>query len=168
MALYVEEDEFFQEEAEEPYENQMEERLVQALGHHVQDSVNQALIKALRPFKQPLVRFGQRELMGRPSDNRVIDNQLPDVSRTQRAYRGPRSSAEILSQMASSVLRDHEYEQDLNELPKELSSQGLSHPEDSQSSASHCSDSEKTQDEPKVSGSDNKGAAVSVTRTIGL
>ncbi|KAJ1218975.1 hypothetical protein NDU88_006546 [Pleurodeles waltl] len=40
MAYYAEEDKFYQQEAEEPYDNQMEESLVQALGHYVQESVN--------------------------------------------------------------------------------------------------------------------------------
>ncbi|KAJ1154909.1 hypothetical protein NDU88_007652 [Pleurodeles waltl] len=150
MAYYAEEDEFFQQEAEEPYDNQMEERLVQALGHHVQDSVNQALFEALKPFTQHLVCYGQRELMGRPSHARMPDTLIPDMSRTQKGPGGTKSSVDILSQMASLVLGDHEYEQDLTEIPKELSSQGMLCLEESQSSASYSSDSEKTRDEPKV------------------
>ncbi|KAJ1156210.1 hypothetical protein NDU88_008934 [Pleurodeles waltl] len=146
MAYYAEEDKFFQVEAEEPYENQMDERLVLALDHHLQDSVNQALIEALKPFTQPLVRFGQRELMGRTSDDRVTDN--PDVNRSKSVPRAPRSSMEMLSQVASSVLRDHEYEQDITDTPGVGSSQGLMRPEDSESYPSHSSDSEKTFDEP--------------------
>ncbi|KAJ1215562.1 hypothetical protein NDU88_003170 [Pleurodeles waltl] len=150
MAYYAEEEEFYQVEVEEPCENHMEERLVLALDHHVQVSVNQALIKALKPFTQPLVHFGQRELMGRPSDDRITDN--PDVNRTQRVPRGLRSLTEILSQMASSILRDHEYEQDITSTSRGLLWQGLLHPEDSQSSASNSSDSEKMRDKPKISG----------------
>ncbi|KAJ1161131.1 hypothetical protein NDU88_001618 [Pleurodeles waltl] len=55
--------------------------------------------------------------------------------------------------MATSVLRDHEYEQDLIENPGRLSTHELARPEESQSSASHSSDSERARDEPKVSGS---------------
>ncbi|KAJ1149504.1 hypothetical protein NDU88_002311 [Pleurodeles waltl] len=152
MAYYAEEDEFFQQEAEDPYDNQMEEKLVQALGHHVQDSVNQALNKALKPFTHPLVCYGQRELMGRPSLARMSDTVIPDTSQTQKAPGGPRSLVEILSHVDSSVLRDHECEQDLSEIPRELSSQGMLCPEDSQSSASHSSDLERTREEPKMMG----------------
>ncbi|KAJ1213850.1 hypothetical protein NDU88_001480 [Pleurodeles waltl] len=152
IAYYAEEHELFQQEAEELYDSQMEERLVQALGHHMQDFVNQALVKALKPFTQPLVRYGQRELMGRPSQTRMSKSENPDASRTQKVPGGTRSSADILSQMASSVLRAHEYEQDLSEIPGELSSHSMLCPEDSQSSASNSCDSEKTQGEPKMSG----------------
>ncbi|KAJ1169291.1 hypothetical protein NDU88_001184 [Pleurodeles waltl] len=61
----AEKDDYFQEEEEVPFEHHMEERLVQALGHHVQDSVNQALIKALKAFTQPLV-------LKRKRDNRLV------------------------------------------------------------------------------------------------
>ncbi|KAJ1148456.1 hypothetical protein NDU88_001291 [Pleurodeles waltl] len=65
---------------------------------------------------------------------------------TQRASVGPRSSAEVLSQIATSVLMVHEYEQDLIETPGRLSTHGLAHPEESQSSASHSMDSERAQE----------------------
>ncbi|KAJ1191495.1 hypothetical protein NDU88_000811 [Pleurodeles waltl] len=151
MVYYAEKEELYQQEAEELYDNQMEERLVQALDHHVQDSVNQALIKALKPFTQHLVRFGQRELMSGPSHARVPDTMIADMSRTQKGSGGPRSLAEIQSQMASSVLRDHEYEQDISEIPRELHSKGMLGQEDSQASASYTSDSERSRDKPKVS-----------------
>ncbi|KAJ1096616.1 hypothetical protein NDU88_001751 [Pleurodeles waltl] len=157
MAHYAEEDDFYQQEAEEPYDNQMEERLVQALGHHVQDSVNQALIKVLKPFTQPLVSFGQRELMSGPSCARVPDTMTGDMSRTQKGSGGPKFSAEILSQMASSVLRDHEYEQDIYEIPSGLHSQDVLGQEDSQSSAAHTPDSERSRDEPKMSDVEEDG-----------
>ncbi|KAJ1084770.1 hypothetical protein NDU88_004916 [Pleurodeles waltl] len=66
MAYYAGEDDYYQEQSDNMNDH-MEERLVEALGYHVQDSVNQALINALKPFAQPLKRFGQRELRGRPS-----------------------------------------------------------------------------------------------------
>ncbi|KAJ1099453.1 hypothetical protein NDU88_004554 [Pleurodeles waltl] len=59
--------------------------------------------------------------------------------------------------MASSGLGGHEYEQDLTETPRELSYQGLMPTKESQSSASHSSDSEKTRDEPKVSDAGREG-----------
>ncbi|KAJ1197357.1 hypothetical protein NDU88_001217 [Pleurodeles waltl] len=68
--------------------------------------------------------------------------------------------------MASSVLRDHEYEHDLTETPRELSSQGMLRPEESQSSASHSSDSEKTRDEPKVSGKRKRKSHHSTDKTM--
>ncbi|KAJ1162303.1 hypothetical protein NDU88_002771 [Pleurodeles waltl] len=60
IAYYAEEDEYYQELPVVPYEYQMEEILVEALGDNVQDSINQALIKALKPFTQPLMRFRQQ------------------------------------------------------------------------------------------------------------
>ncbi|KAJ1110717.1 hypothetical protein NDU88_008065 [Pleurodeles waltl] len=110
MAYFTEEDDYFQEEAEVPFKHQMEERSVQALGHHVQDSVSQALIKALKPFTQPLVRFGQRELMGRPySESLTRDPQTDDRGLAPRAPLGSFSSGELFSQIATAVLKDHEY-----------------------------------------------------------
>ncbi|KAJ1169169.1 hypothetical protein NDU88_001076 [Pleurodeles waltl] len=79
MAYYAAEDDYYQDTPEVPTEKQMEARLVEPLGHHVQVSVNQALIKALKLFAQPLIRFGQRELLGRsPSENEIRDGQIPD------------------------------------------------------------------------------------------
>ncbi|KAJ1102430.1 hypothetical protein NDU88_007480 [Pleurodeles waltl] len=110
MAYYVDEEEYFQGEAEVPYDYQMEERLVQALGHLVQDSVNQALIKALKPFAQHLKSFGRRELMGQPhSETLARQSQISDVGLAPRDSVGTLSSADICSQMASSVLKDYEY-----------------------------------------------------------
>ncbi|KAJ1214247.1 hypothetical protein NDU88_001872 [Pleurodeles waltl] len=70
----------------------------------------------------------------------------------QRASKGLRSSAEILTQMATSVLRDHEYELDFTETPGRLPASELARPEESQSSVSHSSDSKQARDEPKVLG----------------
>ncbi|KAJ1083669.1 hypothetical protein NDU88_003824 [Pleurodeles waltl] len=114
MAYFAGEDEYYQEEVEGPFPEQMEERLVQALGHHVQDSVNQALIKALKPFTRPLVRYGQRELMGPlPSGSRNNESHSRDPNFINMGQKNPLSSGEILSQMASAVLNDHEYSSDL-------------------------------------------------------
>ncbi|KAJ1211575.1 hypothetical protein NDU88_006933 [Pleurodeles waltl] len=67
MAYYADEEEQYQELQEVAVEHQMEERLVEALGHHVLDSVNWALIQALKPFTQPLANFGRREFLGEGS-----------------------------------------------------------------------------------------------------
>ncbi|KAJ1095710.1 hypothetical protein NDU88_000868 [Pleurodeles waltl] len=52
----------------------MEERLVEALGYQVQDSVN----KTLRPFAQPIFNFGRRRFgagSGNPTPNDVEINE---------------------------------------------------------------------------------------------
>ncbi|KAJ1171903.1 hypothetical protein NDU88_003760 [Pleurodeles waltl] len=110
MAYYAGGDEQYQELQEIPIEQQMEERLVEALGYHVQDSVNLALIQALKPFTKPLINFGSREFLGEGSQQRRAhagDSGGSSGLSLQRA--GGSSSAEILAQMAASVLRDHEY-----------------------------------------------------------
>ncbi|KAJ1169167.1 hypothetical protein NDU88_001073 [Pleurodeles waltl] len=110
MAYYTVEDDYYQDTPEVPTEQQMEARLVEALGHHVHGSVNQALIKALKPFAQPLMRFGERELLERsPSENEIRDDQILDMGVYQRFPMGHASSAEILAHMAASVLKDHKY-----------------------------------------------------------
>ncbi|KAJ1139666.1 hypothetical protein NDU88_006033 [Pleurodeles waltl] len=150
MAYFAEEDEYYQEEVEGPFQDQMEEKLVQALGHHVQDSVNQALIKALKPFTVPLVRFGQRELMGPPpSGSRVREPQVDEGSLNPKASLGSLSLAEILSQMATAVLKDHEYGPGLMNVPDVFPPPSGSRKELSQSADSH-SDSEFS--EPKQAG----------------
>ncbi|KAJ1167589.1 hypothetical protein NDU88_007978 [Pleurodeles waltl] len=150
MAYFAGEDEYYQEEVEGPVAEQMEERLVQVLGHHVQDSVNQALIKAHKPFTRPLVRYGQRELMGPPpSGSRNNESQPRDPGFTNMGPAGPLSSGEILSQMASAVLNDHEYSSDLLPHSENLPTPSVSHKELSQSSDSH-SDSDIS--EPKLPG----------------
>ncbi|KAJ1124780.1 hypothetical protein NDU88_003229 [Pleurodeles waltl] len=80
MAYYAGEDDFYQDQPDFADEH-MEERLVEALGYHVQDSVNQALINALTPFAQALRRFGQRELRGRPLlEAGSQPDQIPDLA----------------------------------------------------------------------------------------
>ncbi|KAJ1213533.1 hypothetical protein NDU88_001167 [Pleurodeles waltl] len=81
MAYYAnDEDDQYTGDNEGPYEPHMEERLVEALGHLVQDSVNWALIKALKPFTQSLVNFGRQELMGDPTQSRLIPQMMPPHS----------------------------------------------------------------------------------------
>ncbi|KAJ1171751.1 hypothetical protein NDU88_003609 [Pleurodeles waltl] len=114
MAYFAGEEEYYQEEVEAPFPEQMEERLVQALGHHVQDSVNQALIKALKPFTAPLVRYGRRDLMGHISTGSGAKDPIPrDAGLPSKGLLAPLSSAEIVAQMASAVINDHEYSLDL-------------------------------------------------------
>ncbi|KAJ1204126.1 hypothetical protein NDU88_007907 [Pleurodeles waltl] len=92
-------------------DDHMEERLVEALGYHVQDSVNQALINALKPFAQPLRRFKQRELRSRPLlDAGSQPDQLSDLGSSQETLKRPLSSADILANMAASVMQDHGYD----------------------------------------------------------
>ncbi|KAJ1143940.1 hypothetical protein NDU88_010242 [Pleurodeles waltl] len=101
MAYYAGEDDFYQDHPDS-IDDHMEERLVEALCYHVQDSVNQALINTLNPFAQPLRRFGQRELRGRPLiDAGLHPDQLPDLAMTQGALKRPLSSADILANMAA-------------------------------------------------------------------
>ncbi|KAJ1165309.1 hypothetical protein NDU88_005737 [Pleurodeles waltl] len=110
MAYYAEEDKYEQDLPEITDEQHMEKRLVEALGYHIQDSVNQALIKALKPFTQPLARFGHHKLRGRSlPETGSQHGQSMDVGFTRRDSKGPASSAEILAHMAASVRKDPEY-----------------------------------------------------------
>ncbi|KAJ1084073.1 hypothetical protein NDU88_004227 [Pleurodeles waltl] len=110
MAYYANDDEQYDELQEMPAEHQMEERLVEALGHHVQDSVNWALIQALKPFTQPLSNFAKREFLGENSQQPCLQSGDSGETMGLRLQRSNgSSSAEILSQMATSVLRDHAY-----------------------------------------------------------
>ncbi|KAJ1080117.1 hypothetical protein NDU88_000338 [Pleurodeles waltl] len=108
--IMADEEEQYQELQEMPIEHQMEERLVEALGHHVQDSVNWALIQALKPFTQPLANFGRREFLGEGSQQpRLQSGNSREVSGLSLQHSGGSSSAEIRAQMSASVLHDHEY-----------------------------------------------------------
>ncbi|KAJ1201129.1 hypothetical protein NDU88_004944 [Pleurodeles waltl] len=90
MGYYTEVDEYFQDLPELAEDHHMEERLVEALGHHVQDSVNKARIKALKPYTQSLMRSGQCEFRGRAlPENGSKDDQTADLGIAQRASRGP-------------------------------------------------------------------------------
>ncbi|KAJ1163875.1 hypothetical protein NDU88_004327 [Pleurodeles waltl] len=110
MAYYAGEDDYYQDHPD-TMDDHMEERLVEALGYHVQDSVNQALINALKPFAQPLRRFGQRELRGCPLfDAGSQPDQLSVLGSSQGALKRPLSSADIVANMAASVMQDHGYD----------------------------------------------------------
>ncbi|KAJ1129682.1 hypothetical protein NDU88_008048 [Pleurodeles waltl] len=110
MVYYAGEDNFYQDHPD-IMDDYMEERLVEALGYHVQDSVNQALINTLKPFAQPLRCFGQWELRGRPLlDAGSKPDQLSDLGLSQGALKGPLSSADTLAYMAASVMQDHGYD----------------------------------------------------------
>ncbi|KAJ1145352.1 hypothetical protein NDU88_011641 [Pleurodeles waltl] len=144
MAYYAGEDDFYQDQPDFTDEH-MEERLVEALGYHVLDPVNQALINALKPFSQPLRRFGQRELRGRPLlEAGSQPDQLPDVAVSQGALKRPLSSADILANMAASVMQDHGYDV--------YSSLDTSEGNRDLSSSAQSSVSDQEQEEPKPSG----------------
>ncbi|KAJ1103624.1 hypothetical protein NDU88_001045 [Pleurodeles waltl] len=149
MAYFAGE-EYYQEEVEATFPEQMEERLVQALGHNVQDSVNQALIKALKPFTVPLVRYGRRELM-RPIPTRsgAREPSPREAGLSSKGPLTPLSSAEILAQMASEVIKDHKYSSDIQPPSENFISPSGAPREFSQSSESH-SDSDIS--EPKIGG----------------
>ncbi|KAJ1154299.1 hypothetical protein NDU88_007052 [Pleurodeles waltl] len=110
MAYYTDEEEQYLELQEVSVEHQMEERLVEALGHHVQESVNWALIQALKPFTQTSTNFGSRESLGGGSkQTRLQAGESMEVPGLSLQRSGGSSSAQILAQMAASVLREHEY-----------------------------------------------------------
>ncbi|KAJ1174087.1 hypothetical protein NDU88_005910 [Pleurodeles waltl] len=131
MAYYA--DEEYQELQEVPIEHQMEERLVEALGHHVKDSVNWALIQALKPFAQPLANFGRREFLDEGSQQPCLQaGESREVSGLSLQRPGSSSSADILAQMAASLLRHHEYwgfppQETSNIFPKSSFSQASLH-----------------------------------------
>ncbi|KAJ1193961.1 hypothetical protein NDU88_003256 [Pleurodeles waltl] len=150
MAYCTAEDDYYQNQPEANDEHHMEERLVEALGYHVQDSVNQALINTLKPFAQPLMRFGQCELRGRSLiDSGSQQDQPSEVGFARGASKRPTSSADILAHMAASVMQDHGYGSYSNlEIPEtRLESSTLT--EGLPSSASQSSDSDIDQEEPK-------------------
>ncbi|KAJ1193559.1 hypothetical protein NDU88_002856 [Pleurodeles waltl] len=151
MAYNAGEDDFYQDHPDTT-DDHMEERLVEALGYHVQDSVNQVLINALKPFAQPLRRFGQHELRGRPLlDAGSHPDQVSDLGMAQGALKRPLSSADVLANMAASVMQDHGYDVysslDTSEAGREASSrpEGLS-------SCSHSSGSDHDQEDTKPVG----------------
>ncbi|KAJ1119128.1 hypothetical protein NDU88_007314 [Pleurodeles waltl] len=110
MAYYADEEEQVQDLQEVPLEHQVERRLVEAFGHHVQDSMNWAVIQALRPFTQPLTNFGRRELLDEGSQQaRSQSHDTMEVSSLPLQHSGRSSSPETLAQMAASLLHDHEY-----------------------------------------------------------
>ncbi|KAJ1167313.1 hypothetical protein NDU88_007705 [Pleurodeles waltl] len=148
MAYYANDEEQCEELQEMPLEHQMEERLVEALGHHVQDSVNWALIQALKPFTQPLTNFVKREFLGESSQQPRLQSGEPKENvGLPLQLSGGSSSAEILAQMATSVLRDHAYGGFLP--PQDTSSNFLQSSQSSyQDPSSSKSDSEDSQSDP--------------------
>ncbi|KAJ1139940.1 hypothetical protein NDU88_006302 [Pleurodeles waltl] len=125
---------------------------VEALVYHVQDSVNQVLIKVLKLFTLPLTRFGHCELRGcsLPETGSYLDQNI-DVGVPRRASKGPASSAEILVQMAASVRK-----RTMNVVPfwpfPKTGVESSIHTEGNVSSNSPSSSSEPDQAEPKPSG----------------
>ncbi|KAJ1154009.1 hypothetical protein NDU88_006766 [Pleurodeles waltl] len=152
MAYYAEEDECYQDHPEDQ-EDHLEERLVEALGYHVQDSVNQALINALKPFAQPLRRFGHRKLRGRPllESGSQLDQPL-EMGTAHRAFKRPLSSADVLANMAASVMQDHGYDVYSSLEFPDTGRDSTPLPEGPPSSASHCSGSDQEHDDPKITG----------------
>ncbi|KAJ1159750.1 hypothetical protein NDU88_000255 [Pleurodeles waltl] len=151
MAYYAGEDDFYQDQPDFTDEH-MEERLVEALGYHVQDSVNETLINALKHFAQPLRRFGQRELRGRPLlEAGSQPDQLPDLALSQGALKRPLASADILVNMAVSVMQDHGYDVYSSLDTSEGNRESSARPDDL-SSSSQSSASDQDQEDPKPSG----------------
>ncbi|KAJ1115367.1 hypothetical protein NDU88_003591 [Pleurodeles waltl] len=146
MAYYAGEDE------PDFSDDHMEERLVEALGYHVQDSVNQALINVLKPFAQPLRRFGQRKLRGRPLlEAGSQPDQTPDLALSQGALKRPLSSADILANMAASLMQDHGYDVYSSLDTSEGSRETYTKPDDL-SSSDQSPASDQDQENPKPSG----------------
>ncbi|KAJ1142868.1 hypothetical protein NDU88_009181 [Pleurodeles waltl] len=151
MAYYAGEDDFYQDQPDFTDEH-MEERLVEALGYHVQDSVNQALINALKPFAHPLRRFGQRELRSRPLvEAGSQPDQIPDLALSQEALKRPLSSADILANMAASVMQDNGNDVYSSLDTSEGNRESLARPDDLSSSA-QSSAPDQDQEDPKPSG----------------
>ncbi|KAJ1198791.1 hypothetical protein NDU88_002630 [Pleurodeles waltl] len=148
MAYYAGEDDFYQDQPEFA-DDHMEERLVEAVGYHVQDSVNQALINALKPFAQPL---RQRELRGRPlMEAGSQHDQLRDLAMSQGALKRPLSSADILANMAASVMQDHGYDVYSSLNTSEDSREASARPVGLSSSAQSFG-SDQDQEDPKPTG----------------
>ncbi|KAJ1213639.1 hypothetical protein NDU88_001271 [Pleurodeles waltl] len=146
MAYYAnDDDDQYHGDNERPYEPHKEERIVKALAYHVQDSVNWTLMKALKPFTQSLVNFGRRELLGDSTQTSFIPQMSPhnsDPFPRQRSVGS--SSAEILEQMAASVLRDHEYGDPVHQDASDSFSL-KTHSHEAAYNHSSSSDSEKSQ-----------------------
>ncbi|KAJ1091311.1 hypothetical protein NDU88_004438 [Pleurodeles waltl] len=154
MAYYAGEDDFYQDHPD-TMDDHLEERLVEALGYHVQDFVNQALINALKPLAQPLRRFGQRELRGCPFlDAGSQPDQISDLALTQGALKRPLSSADILANMAASVMQDHGYDVYSSLDTSDTGREASSRPEGLSSSGS---DQDHKDPKPMGKRSENKG-----------
>ncbi|KAJ1162362.1 hypothetical protein NDU88_002830 [Pleurodeles waltl] len=82
------------------YDQHMEQRLVEALDFHVQDSVNRALVKALRPFAQPIFNFGVRRFGAGLGNLTPVEVNINEPGQ---------SSYDPLDQTFNTVLSDHEY-----------------------------------------------------------
>ncbi|KAJ1098700.1 hypothetical protein NDU88_003807 [Pleurodeles waltl] len=148
MAYHADEQEQYQELQDVPIEHQMEERLVDALGHHVQDSMNWAQIQAFKSFTQPLANFFRREFLVEGSHQPCLQaGESREVSGLSLQRSGGSSSAEILAQMAASVLRYYEYggfppQETSNIFPKSSFSQASLHEPSSSKSVSDDSQSD--------------------------
>ncbi|KAJ1160921.1 hypothetical protein NDU88_001411 [Pleurodeles waltl] len=99
MAQYRDDEQYGEYDAGH-YDQHMEDRLVEALDFHMQDSVNKALVKALRPFAQPIFNFGFRCFGAGSGNPTPVEVNINEPGR---------SSDDLLDQTATSVLSDHEY-----------------------------------------------------------
>ncbi|KAJ1190946.1 hypothetical protein NDU88_000264 [Pleurodeles waltl] len=165
MAYYTDEEDPQLDLHENQDEYQMEGHLVEALSYHVQDSVNWALIKTLRPFTQSLVRFGNRELLGSSSQN-VSQLMLQESESHLRPSAGGSSSSDILAPMAGSVRRDHESEGVELEVPLGIKSVPGSG-DTSFDISVHATDSDKSDDEPHKKKRKLHHSSTEVPETLG-
>ncbi|KAJ1149352.1 hypothetical protein NDU88_002162 [Pleurodeles waltl] len=79
-----------------------EERLVEALDFHVQDSVNKALVKALHPFVQAMFNFGIRRFGAGSGNPTPVEVNINGPGRS--------STYDPLEQFIDVILNDQEYE----------------------------------------------------------
>ncbi|KAJ1129950.1 hypothetical protein NDU88_008310 [Pleurodeles waltl] len=143
MAYYADEEDSQLDLQNNQEEYQMEECLVEALGYDVQDSMNWAVIKALKPFILSLVRFGNQSLWEAPVRMLFpLNYPFKTLTHVSDPQQGGSSSADILAQMAASVLRDHECE--------EAEPQGPGSGDTSFDTSIHTTDSDKSEYEPRI------------------
>ncbi|KAJ1132328.1 hypothetical protein NDU88_010650 [Pleurodeles waltl] len=99
MAQYMDDEQYGEYDADH-YDQHMEECLVEALDFHVQDSVNNALVKAKRPFAQPIFNYGGRRFGAGLGNSTLVEVNITEPSR---------SSNDLTDQIVNTVLNDHEY-----------------------------------------------------------
>ncbi|KAJ1114736.1 hypothetical protein NDU88_002967 [Pleurodeles waltl] len=95
---YVDDDQYGEYDAGH-YDQHLEECLVEDLDFHVQDSVNKALVKALRPFAQTIFNFGVRRFGAGSRNPTPVEVNINEPGQ---------SSYDLLDQTVNTVLSDHE------------------------------------------------------------
>ncbi|KAJ1102489.1 hypothetical protein NDU88_007535 [Pleurodeles waltl] len=111
MAYYTAEEDYYQDMSEVPFEHQMEERLVEA---------SQALIKAPKPFTQPLKSFGHHKLMARPpSENVARDDQPSELGVAERASMDSSGSFSVQSTGAAEARQSSSFHSSNSDQPHE-------------------------------------------------